>query len=492
MNQPGITILGLGPGDPNLLTRQAWSILKQASEIYLRTRQHPGVGGYPPGMQIHSFDHLYQAHDSFETVYDQIVEQILVLGRRPQGVIYGVPGHPFIAEATGPEIYRRAKEAGIPVRIYEGLSFIEPTFTALGIDPFPYTTLVDALSLMALHHPPFPPDAPALIAQIYDVQIAAEVKLTLMNLYPDEHPVKLVHAAGTKQETVEACSLYEIDRSSHIGLTTVLYLPPLGEQTSFEGLQEIAAHLRAPEGCPWDQEQTLQSMRPHLMEEAYEVLDAIDRESPAKVAEELGDLLLVITMLMQIASEEGDFTGAEVLSGISAKLIHRHPHVFGDLKVEGAQAVLQNWERLKADERHARGESGKLLLDGVSIALPALVQAQEYQDRAARVGFDWPEIQGVIEKVSEEITEMQAAVDQGARANELGDLLFALVNLSRWYQVDAESALRGANARFRQRFAYIERAARDQGRDLSAMSLAELDALWEAAKKDQASQGPVD
>jgi tetrapyrrole methylase family protein/MazG family protein len=303
-----------------------------------------------------------------------------------------------------------------------------------------------------------------------------------MNLYPDEHPVKLVHAAGTSQEIVEECYLYEIDRSPHTGLTTVLYLPTLGDQTTFEGLQEIAAHLRAPEGCPWDQEQTLRSMRPHLMEEAYEALDAIDREDPVKVAEELGDLLLVITMLMQIASEDGDFTSAEVMSGISAKLIYRHPHVFGDLKVDGAQAVLQNWERLKAEERRTDGEPGKLLLDGVSIALPALTQAQEYQDRAARVGFDWPEIQGVIDKVGEEIAEMQAASDQEARADELGDLLFSLVNLARWYQVDAESALRTANDRFRQRFAYIERAAIDQGRDLSMMSLEELDALWEAAK----------
>jgi tetrapyrrole methylase family protein/MazG family protein len=261
-----------------------------------------------------------------------------------------------------------------------------------------------------------------------------------------------------------------------------LYLPALGEGTSFEGLQEIAARLRAPEGCPWDQVQTQQSMRPHLMEEAYEVLAAIDTGDPRKIQEELGDLLLVVAMLMQMSSENGDFTSADVIRGINTKLIHRHPHVFGDLQVDGEQAVLQNWEKLKAQERAANGDAEKGLLDGVSIALPALTQAQEYQSRAARVGFDWPAVDGVIEKVAEEVAEIQNSSDDVARAAELGDLLFALVNLSRWYEVDAESALRAANTRFLERFSHIERTARIQGRDLMEMSLEEMDALWDEAK----------
>ncbi len=482
MKAPGITLLGLGPGDPNLLTREAWHILESASEVYLRTRQHSTVADFPENLQVHSFDHLYETTDSFDEVYDEIVAQVLTLGSRPEGVIYAVPGHPFVAESTGPEIYRRARSANIPVRVCEGLSFLEPVASALGIDPYPHTALVDALSLAAGHHPPFPPDAPALIAQIYDAYIAAEVKLTLMNLYPDEQPVKLVHAAGTVKVVIEDIRLYEIDRSPHIGLSTVLYLPALGEGTSFEGLQEIAARLRAPEGCPWDQVQTQQSMRPHLMEEAYEVLAAIDTGDPRKIQEELGDLLLVVAMLMQMSSENGDFTSADVIRGISTKLIHRHPHVFGDLQVDGEQAVLQNWEKLKAQERAANGDAEKGLLDGVSIALPALTQAQEYQSRAARVGFDWPAVDGVIEKVAEEVAEIQNSSDDVARAAELGDLLFALVNLSRWYEVDAESALRAANTRFLERFSHIERTARIQGRDLMEMSLKEMDALWDEAK----------
>ncbi|MBU1662171.1 MAG: nucleoside triphosphate pyrophosphohydrolase, partial [Chloroflexi bacterium] len=492
-----ITLLGLGPGDPNLLTRQAWQTLEAASEIYLRTSQHPTLAGFPPGLQVHSFDHLYEELESFEEVYTQIVEQVLDLGRRPEGVIYAVPGHPFIAETTGPEIYRRAREAGTPIRVVEGLSFLEPVCTALGLDPFPHITLVDALELAARHHPPFPPDAPALIAQIYSPQIAAEVKLTLMNLYPDEYPVKLIHAAGTADVIVEDLLLYEIDRSPHLGLLTALYLPPLGPHTSFESLQEIVTHLRAPNGCPWDRKQTPQTMRSSLIEEAYEALAAIDAGIAQKMQEEFGDLLLVLTMITQIVSETGtapefaysaaespadSFNSAAVFRGVISKLIHRHPHVFGDSHVDGVDAVLKNWEQLKAQERKANGEVEKGLLDGVSIAIPALTQAQEFQSRAARVGFDWPEIGGVIDKVWEEWEEVRTAPDDDARAAELGDLLFALVNLTRWYDVDAESTLREANIRFRARFAHIEKAAREQGRELSELSFEEMDDLWEEAK----------
>ncbi len=482
MKAKSITLLGLGPGDPNLLTREAWLVLQNATEVYLRTCQHTTVASFPKSLQVHCFDHLYEQFESYEEVYNEIVTQVLALGDCPGGVIYAVPGHPFVAESTSLAIYHRAKTACIPVRVCEGLSFIEPVFTALEIDPFPQTSLVDALTLLTGHHPTFPPSTPALIAQIYDSHIAAEVKLTLMNLYPDEHPVNLVHASGTSKMVIEAIPLYQIDRSPYIGLTTVLYLPPLARNTSFEELQEIAAHLRAPEGCPWDQIQTYQSMQPHLMEEAYELLAAIDGGKSPKISEELGDLMMVITMLMQIGSESRDFTSADVFREISTKLVYRHPHVFENLKVDGEQMVLRNWEKLKAEEREENGEAESGLLEGVSIALPALTQAQEYQNRVARVGFDWHQLEGVVEKVLEELAEVRNTSDDSARTAEVGDLLFAIVNLSRWYGVDAEGALRVSSARFQERFSYIERTARAQGRELSSMTLEEMDALWNEAK----------
>ncbi|HEX9028923.1 MAG TPA: MazG family protein, partial [Anaerolineales bacterium] len=381
----GITLLGLGPGSPDLLTRQAWQVLETSSEIYLRTRQHPLVASFPASLQVHSFDALYEGADTFESVYQQIVEQVLALGRRPQGVIYAVPGHPFVAEATSPEIARRARLEGLPVRVVEGLSFLEPAFTALGIDPFPHTALVDALELADAHMPPFPPNVPAVIAQLHSQAVASEVKLTLTAVYPDEHPVRLVHAAGTSQELVEALPLFEIDRSPHIGLLTALYLPPLAKETSFEAFQELVAHLRAPNGCPWDREQTHQTLRSDLLEETYEVLDALDRDDPLAMQEEFGDLLLNILLHAQIAEEYGEFKMADMLKGIHTKLVYRHPHVFGDTQIKDAQGVLQNWERLKAAERAANGKAEASLLDGISHALPALAQAEQIQKRAARV-----------------------------------------------------------------------------------------------------------
>ena len=480
---PGITLLGLGPGDPHQLTREAWELLSSADEVYLRTRQHPTVNGFPSSVKIHSFDELYENGDSFDEVYKAITQKVLELGRRTEGVIYAVPGHPFVAESTCAEIARLARSEGLGLRIVEGLSFIEPTFSALGLDPFPRLTLFDALTLGQAHVPAFAPDTPVLIAQIYSRLVAAEVKSTLTAIYPDEHPVKLVHNAGTKDQIVEDLALFEIDRDERIGLLSVLFVPSLGEGTSLEAFQEIVAHLRAPNGCPWDREQTHASLRKHMLEESYEAIAAIDSGDFSAMREEFGDLLLQIMLNSQIASEEGEFTINDVLKGVYDKIIRRHPHVFGEVKVNGVDGVLANWEKLKEGERKGEGKPDKGILDGVPAALPALSQGQEYQDRAARVGFDWTEIDGVLDKVREEIEEIKKSATDEELASEIGDLFFALVNLARWKKVDAESVLRETNIKFKKRFAYVEQGAKKQGRNLSDMTLEEMDGLWDEGKK---------
>ncbi|MBN1452761.1 MAG: nucleoside triphosphate pyrophosphohydrolase [Anaerolineales bacterium] len=479
---PGITLLGLGPGNPDQLTRGAWDILSSADEIWLRTRQHPTVNALPSTVSLHSFDELYENGETFDQVYDSIVEKVLELGRRPGGVIYAVPGHPFVAETTCPKIARLARDEGLATVVVEGISFLEPTFSALGLDPYPRLTLFDAMELSTAHVPAFPPDMPVLIAQLYSRLVASEVKMTLNTAYSDGHPVWLVHAAGTRDELVEELKLYEIDRSEHIGLLTSLYVPPLGEGASFEAFQEIVAHLRAPDGCPWDREQTHASLRTHLLEEAYEALEAIDAGDVGGMQEEFGDLLLQIVLHAQIANEEGEFTINSLIKSIHDKIVRRHPHVFGDLALDGVNGVLRNWEKLKEAERKDNGKKKKGLLDGVPLALPALTQAQEYQDRAARVGFDWPVVDGVLDKVAEEIQEIRSATNEAELAEEIGDLFFALVNLARWKKIDAESALRETNLKFKRRFAFVEQGARQQGRALSDMTLEEMDALWESAK----------
>jgi tetrapyrrole methylase family protein/MazG family protein len=223
-------------------------------------------------------------------------------------------------------------------------------------------------------------------------------------------------------------------------------------------------------------------LRKHLLEEAYEAISAIDSGDFNDMREEFGDLLLQVVLQSQIANEEQQFNVNQVIQGIHSKIVRRHPHVFGDLELDGVQGVLANWEKLKAKERGEKKEE-KGLLDGVPKVLPALSQAQEYQDRAARVGFDWPEIEGVLDKVREEIDEIKNAESDFELASEVGDLLFALVNVARWKHIDAESALRGTNMKFKKRFAYVEQGAKKQRRELSSLSLDEMEMLWQEAKK---------
>jgi len=482
--QPDIIILGLGPGDPGLLTRRAWEIISSIEEIYLRTDKHPTISGFPKGLVIHSFDHFYEEDIPFQQVYQQIAAEIINQAKKTPGVVYAVPGDPFVAESTPAMILTQAKLENLSVEIIPGVSFLEPTFAALQMDPLPKLTIIDALDLQDTHFPPFPPDQPALIIQLYSTEIASNVKLTLMALFPNDHDVFLIHDAGTDSEIIEQIPLFELDRSSKIKNRSSALIPPLDHGTSLESFQEIIAHLRAPDGCPWDQEQDHQSLRPNLLEETYETLEAIDANDPIKMQEEFGDLLLQIILHAQIASEYGEFTMSDVTRGIYLKIVQRHPHVFEDLKLDQPDDVIKNWERIKAEERRMNGEIDKSLLDGVPGSLPSLTQAQTYQKRAARMGFDWEDLKGVLEKIPEEIQEINNAEKQEDLVREIGDLLFSVVNVARWLKIDAESALRDANRRFKGRFTLVEEKARAEGRELSEMSYEELDKLWEQAKLD--------
>jgi tetrapyrrole methylase family protein/MazG family protein len=353
------------------------------------------------------------------------------------------------------------------------LTQIAATFETLGIQPPPRLVLLDARTLRPAHILPTPPDCATLLTGIDSAELAAQVKALLLSVYPQEHLVCLAAQGGKREERLGE---WGFDGAAS------LYIPPLATGMSFEAFQEIVAHLRAPDGCPWDREQTHASLRTHLLEESYEALGAIDSGDADAMREEFGDLLLQIMLNAQIANEAGDFNVNAVVKGIYDKIVRRHPHVFGEAEVDGVVGVLQNWEKLKEKERKDKKEK-KGILDGVPAALPALIQAQEYQDRAARVGFDWPEIAGVLEKVLEEIREVQEASEPDHVAEELGDLFFALVNLARWKKVDAESALRGTNLKFKTRFAHIEAGAKAQGRNLSDLSLDEMEALWQEAKR---------
>jgi len=356
------------------------------------------------------------------------------------------------------------------------IKLVADIFEALRLPPPSKLTLLDAQEFSSAHFHPTQPDVDTLILGIDSQEMALQVRKILLANYPGEHEVFLVIRGKKKVERLDSLG------DNKLTYPSALLVPSLGEGTSFESFAEIVAHLRAPEdGCPWDKEQTHQSLRKHLLEESYEALSAMDANNTDAMREEFGDLLLQIVLNAQIASEAGDFTIRDIIKNIYDKIIRRHPHVFGDLKVENVDGVLQNWEKLKEKERGGKKEE-RGILDGVPGILPALNQAQEYQDRAARVGFDWPEIEGVLDKVREEIDEVKQAEDPQQVTSELGDLLFVLVNLARWRKVDAESALRAANLKFKKRFAFVEQGAKGQGRNLSDMSLGEMDAFWNEAK----------
>jgi ATP diphosphatase len=255
--------------------------------------------------------------------------------------------------------------------------------------------------------------------------------------------------------------------------------------TQLEGLLTIMRQLRSPGGCPWDRAQDLASLRPYLIEEAYEVLDAIDRADMVELRGELGDLLFQVIFQSQIASEQGHFDMADVIAGISEKLVRRHPHVFADLKLADAEAVHRNWAELKRAERMARGAARASALDGVPKHAPALLRAERMGEKASREGFDWPDVDGVRAKVNEELTELDAALRGSSReriADELGDLLFTLCNLARWLQTPAEDALRSAVDRFETRFHYVEAALAGRGLRPNQVDADELERLWREAK----------
>jgi tetrapyrrole methylase family protein/MazG family protein len=266
------------------------------------------------------------------------------------------------------------------------------------------------------------------------------------------------------------------------------------QRSTFDELVAIMARLRGPGGCPWDREQTHRTLRPYLLEETYEALEAIDAGSPTQLCQELGDLLLQVVFHAQMAAESGTFTIDDVVAGLVEKLIRRHPHVFGNVTVGGSGDVLTNWETIKARERTeglhgSRSEADEAApdgaLDGVPRALPALVLARRLQERAARTGFTWPDLRGAIDKVREELSEIEAAAERGAGsevAEELGDLLFTVANLPRYLHLDGEQALRDACAKFRDRFARLQASALAQGRTLREFSTDELLAMWRAAR----------
>ena len=478
-----LTVIGLGAADLDQLQMGVYKQLKQAKKLYVRTEDHPVLRDLKAeGVVFSSFDYIYEKHDTFAPVYEEIAS-LLIEQAQNEPVMYAVPGHPLVAERTVQHLIEAEKRGEVILKIEGGQSFLDPIFGALKIDPIEGFQLLDGTS-MSMHD--INMRQHILIAQVYDAFSASEVKLTLMEKYRDDYPVTVVTAAGSIQEKLTTVPLYELDHVAELNNLTTVYVPPVASDEDalrdWTTFRKIIATLRGPNGCPWDQKQTHESLKKYLLEEAHEFLAAVDAQDDYAMVEELGDVLLQVFLHAQIGEDSGYFNLEEVLASISEKMIRRHPHVFGDVSVEDADEVVANWEEIKRAEK---GEREERLLDGEYRADSSLQTAYNYQKKAAKVGFDWSDVKDAWDKVIEEMKEFQVEMDEGdarTRMDEFGDVLFALVNIARFYKVSPEEAMLHANEKFARRFNYIEEQVNRSGKDFAAFTLEELDAFWNEAK----------
>lgn len=491
-----IVIVGLGSGDPDQLTLGIWRRLQSAKRIFVRTEQHPVMALLREhNLTYESFDSLYEQHETFPEVYEAIAARLLAEATSShdaanEAILYAVPGHPMVAERTVQLLRERCGAAGVELTVLGGESFLDAAFASLGFDPIEGFTLLDAAELQASM---LQPQLHTLIGQVYDAFTASDVKLALMERYPEDYEVMIGHALGVQgEEQLIKVPIYELDRDQAYGNLSIIYIPRAGDPAllnrSFDRLHEIVKILRSPEGCPWDREQTHQSIRKNFIEELYEALEALDNDDPVGMQEEFGDVILQVMLHSQMEEEVGAFSVYDVIETLNEKLIFRHPHVFGGSDAQDADEALANWEGRKAEEKRLKGtdQDRKSQLDGIPPDLPALMKAYKLQKKAAKVGFDWDELGPVLAKIEEELRELRQAIassDSEQQADELGDLLFAVVNVSRFIGADPEEALSRTNRKFKSRFQYIEEQLRINGKTFDQTDLLEMDRWWEEAKR---------
>ncbi|KLU67190.1 nucleoside triphosphate pyrophosphohydrolase/pyrophosphatase MazG [Desulfosporosinus acididurans] len=470
-------VIGLGPSGLEQLTLGNYRRLCNAKKVFVRTLHHPCVQELmAEGVQLESFDEVYDSEDTFEEVYQKITERLRTELGKDSEVIYAVPGHPMVAEKTIQLLWKNLRPE-YEVIVHPAMSFVDEIFRVLNFDPIEGMLIrnYDALKDAGLTGREW-----LIIPQVYNQLIASEVKLDLMSSYPDEADVFIVQGLGTYNERVDKHPLFEMDHGSFDHLTTIV-LPPCSEVISWTKLLQIMEILRSPDGCAWDREQNHQTLKPCLIEESYEVLEAIEKEDMYNLCEELGDLLLQVVFHAQIASENKIFESQDVLQGIIQKLLRRHPHVFGEEVLETADDVIRSWDRIKQEEKADTKEERGFFSDPKG--LPALMLASSTQRRAAKIGFDWSDLEGPCQKVQEELLELQNALKTGVGIREeFGDLLFAMVNVSRFLKLDAEEVLREAVHKFQARFLKMVELSREEGQKIEQLSLNEMDAYWEKAK----------
>lgn len=481
-----IVVVGLGPGGTQHVTDETRSAITRIEHRHLRTAVHPSAHLVPDAV---AHDDLYETADEFDDVYVEITNRLIASANEHGEALYAVPGSPLVLERTVRYLREQAADHGVEIEILPAMSFLDVAWARLGIDPVEAgVRLVDGHEFATAAAGE---RGPLLVAHTHANWVLSDIKLAVEGATGDERVV-ILHALGTEDEQVVETTWAELDQTIEADHLTSIYIPrltaPVGQE--YVRFHELTRTLR--EQCPWDIEQTHETLVPFLLEETYEVVDALqalDPDDPATdddLIEELGDLLFQIEFHATIAEQEGRFTIADVTQGVHDKLVRRHPHVFGPADGDMADAgdtdtVLTNWDAIKQAEKNRTS-----IFDGIPRSMPSLSYAQKIGRKASKVGFDWPDVDGAFAKIAEETSELSAEIgraDQSAATDELGDLLFAVVNVARHLDIDAELALRAASDKFRARFEAVEQLAAARSVDLASSNISALDELWDEAKQ---------
>jgi tetrapyrrole methylase family protein/MazG family protein len=456
-----VVVVGLGPGGADLLTAGTRATIDRIATRFVRTARHPAASAVPGAV---SFDDVYEKAATIDEVYKTIVDRLCAQSGE---ILYAVPGSPLVAERT---VELLLADPRVEVWLLPAMSFLELAWARLGIDP-----VAAGARLVDGHR--FAVEAagergPLLVAQCDSKQVLSDIKLAFDDAPPPTAVV--LHHLGLRDEKVVEVAWAELDRAVEPDHLTSVWLPevvaPVGHELA--RFVELVRTLR--EQCPWDREQTHESLSRHALEEAYELVEAIASGDPSHLQEELGDVLFQVVFHATLAAEDGEFTLADVARDVHDKLVSRHPHVFGDVDADTPAQVMKNWEQIKREEK---GRTG--LLDGIPEGLPALLHAAKVQRKAASIGFDWENVAQVWPKVVEEMKELRT----DPSTDEMGDVLFAVVNLARHLGFDPESSLRAATAKFAARLTSVEELATSRNLDLHTLDAPALDALWEEAKR---------
>lgn len=462
---------------PNTLTRTAWDAVLHASTLYLQTAEHPSAQPVKDaGLAFVSMDDLYETSEDFDALNKAIASR-LVSG---DDCVYAVMGDGCFAQL--PAIEKEADRNGFHIDVLPGVSYAKAAFPKIqDVQIFTARSIQEQID----------PNVPLCIQELDSPIIAGEIKLLLSEIYPDEWPVTLATLQQDGHYSYRTFPLTELDRRRTLFSGSVLYVKPASfEDRTRYGYYDLVAvmrRLRAPGGCPWDREQTHESLKADLIEECYELNDAIDEGNDDHMVEELGDVLMDVVFHSVIADEQGRFNEKDVADGIVKKMVYRHPHVFGSEKAESSADVLKRWDELKQKEKNQKTQTE--VLCAVPKRFPALMRSAKVQKRAGKVGFDWNNANEALPKIYEELDELKAAIrGEGNLSEEAGDLLFAAVNVIRLLGLDPEQLLHDATDKFIARFGEMEQLAKADGFELSQLSLAEQDIYWEKAKKHRISE----